>query len=192
MLDHIKQLREETGAPLGEIKKALQASGGNTEKAKILLRRHGGLILSKRASRQTKAGIVEAYIHSNGKVGVLLELLSESDFVARNQAFKELAHDLAMQVAAMDPQFVSSKDVTQEVKDSLYEMFARETETAGKSDSIKKQIVEGKIEKLIQEQSLMEQPFIKDQSKTVGEIIQEAAGKFGEKIRIGKFARFQL
>lgn len=145
--EQIKELREKTGAGILDIKKALEESAGDMAGALALIERRFGGIASKKAERETKAGLVEAYIHSNGKVGVLIELLSETDFVARNEGFKELAHDLAMQIAAMNPA---------EAKD------------------------------------LMGQTFIKDQGKTIENLVSEAIGKFGENIKIGRFVRFEL
>ncbi len=147
MMDKIKQLREETGASLGEIQSALAASGGDMEQARTLLSQKLGAMAAKKSSREMKAGVVDAYVHSNGKLGVLLELHSETDFVARNPEFRQLAHDLAMHIAAMAP--------------------ANSDELAG-------------------------QEFIRDPKKKVGDLVNEAVGKFGENIKVGNFTRFEL
>lgn len=192
MLDALRQLRQETGAPLSEIKKALESSKGDLGGARRLLRKHGGNVLAKRSGRETHEGVVEAYVHSNHKVGVLLELYAETDFVSRNPQFKELAHDLAMHVAAMNPAFMSADEAPADLKKSLQEDFSREVETSNKHATIKKEMVEGKIAKYLNERSLLNQLFVKNQDKTVAEVLQEAASKFGEKIKVGKFIRFQL
>lgn len=145
--NQIKELREKTGAGVSDIKKALEDSGGDMNKTVELIEKRLGSLAGKRAGREAHAGVVDAYIHSNGKIGALAELFCETDFVARNEAFKALAHDLSMQIASMDP---------------------------------------------TDEKTFFEQTFIKDQSKTVGDLIKEAAGKFGENIKIGRFIRFEL
>ena len=192
MLDAIKQLREETGAPIGEIRKALEMSQGDTAKAKSMLRQHGGAVLEKRSDRQLKEGGVEAYLHSNYKIGALLELYSETDFVSRNPAFRELAHNLAMQVAAMNPVYVSLEDVPEEIKSSLMVEFSSDPSLVGKPENIRNEIISGKVSKVLKEQSLLEQFYVKDQAKSVGDVIKEAVAKFGENIRVGKFIRYQL
>lgn len=145
--DQIKGLREKTGAGIADIKRALEESAGDMNKAVILIEQRLGSSAGKRAGREARAGVIDAYIHSNGRIGALVELFCETDFVARNQQFRELAHDLSMQAAAMEP---------------------------------------------ADESKFLGQPFIKDQSKSVRELIDEAAGKFGENIKIGRFVRFEL
>ncbi len=161
-IDDIKALRERTGAGVMECKRALEEAQGDMEKAVEILRRRGHMIAAKKAHRETREGIIEAYIHAGGRIGAMIELLCETDFVARTPEFKSLAHDLAMQVAALNPSFISPEEMPE-----------------GQ---------EGNPEELC----LLLQPFIKDPQRKVKDIIAEAISKFGENIRIGRFARFEL
>lgn len=168
-------LREKTGASISEVRNALITSGGDTERALQILERSLGERGSKKAERETRQGIVDCYIHSDRKIGVLVEVLCETDFVARTSEFKALAHDVALHIAAMNPLYIRKEDVPSEVKDAERQVVGEE-----------------KLEKHLVEMSLVTQAFVKNPDKTVGEVLNEAAGKFGENIRIGRFIRFAL
>lgn len=188
----IKELRAGTGAGISDVKKALEESAGNMEKAAEWLERKLGSLAGKREGRRTSAGIVEAYIHSNSRIGVLAELLCETDFVARNHAFKKIAHDLALHIAAMRPIYLSLETVPKEVWGAEKSRFEEEARTMGKPAHMAEEITNGKLKAHFDAITLMTQPFVKDQNKTVGEMVNEAIGKFGENIKIGKFARFEI
>ncbi|MBI2121499.1 MAG: elongation factor Ts [Candidatus Sungbacteria bacterium] len=188
----IKELREKTGAGISDVKKALEDSGGDMVKAEGALVRKLGGSASKRAGRTTGAGIVDVYLHSNEKMGVMIELFCETDFVARNPAFRELAHDLAMQVAAMRPIYLSFDAVPRDVWDLEKSQVADEVKKMGKPAQVAEQIIDGKLKAFFGAISLLEQPFVKDQDKTIKELINEAIGKFGENIKVGKFVRFEI
>lgn len=188
----IKELREKTGAGIADVKKALEQNGGDMEKAFSWIEQRLGGIAEKRAGRDTAAGIVESYIHSNYKVGVMLELFCETDFVAKNPDFKELAHDLAMQIAAMRAVYLSLENVPQELWLAKKNRLVEEAKSLHKPSHIMEEIVEGKLKAYFASVTLLEQPFVKDQEKTVGAVVKEAAGKFGENIKVGKFIRFEI
>lgn len=193
----IKNLRERTGAGIGDVKKALEESGGDHAKALEWLERKLGGMAAKKSSRETSAGLIDAYIHSNGRVGVLLELYCETDFVARNPAFKVLAHDLSLHIAAMNPLYVSLDAVPKEVWSAEESRVKEEVHApggiaGGKSADIAIQIVEGKLKAHFGGLVLLTQPFVKDQDKTVGEFLNEAIGRFGENIKIGRFVRLEI
>lgn len=190
--NQIKELREKTGAGISDVKKVLENNGGDIVKAEAALLRKMGASSVKRAGRETCAGLVDSYLHSNGKIGAMVELFCETDFVARNPGFRELAHDLAMQVAAMSPVYISLDSVPQDVWNSEKSQVAEEVKKMGKSAAVAEQIVDGKLKAHFGAVSLYEQPFVKDQDKTIREAINEAIGKFGENIKVGKFARFEI
>ena len=192
MLDLIKKLRDQTGVSIAEIKAVLEEAKGDEKKAIELLRARGAMKAEKRAGKETKAGVVEAYIHSNKRLGVLVELLCETDFVARNPQFQELAHEIALQVASMNPQYVSADEITPEVKEHEKEIYREEVVKTGKPANIVEQIVEGKFQKRCQEICLLDQPFIKDQTITIRDLIHDAVAKVGESIKVGKFVRFEV
>ena len=188
----VKSLREVTGAGMMDCKRALEETGGDMEQAQSLLREKGLAAAAKRAGKLAAEGVVDAYIHMKGKLGVLIEVNSETDFVANTDEFRQLARDLAMQVAAADPWWVSREDVPEEVvaqERKIYEAQARET---GKPDNVIEKIVEGKLDAFYKEQVLLEQPFFKDQEgkQTVAERIAGESAKVGEKIEVRRFARF--
>lgn len=190
--EQIKELREKTGAGISDVKKALEESGGDLEKAvKIIERKLGGAAL-KKASRETKSGLIESYVHSNGRVAALVEVFCETDFVARNPAFKEMAHDICLHIAAMRPEYLSLESVP--AGDLALERvrFQEEVTRLNKPKDIADNIVEGKLKAHFGMMALLEQPFIKEQNKTVGEVINEAIGKFGENIKVGKFVRLEI
>lgn len=188
----IKYLREATAAGVLDCKKALEASGGDLEKAKVYLREKGLAAAAKKASRAAEEGLIEAYIHTGGRVGALIELNCETDFVARTEAFEELAHDLALQVVAARPLYLTPEDIPPDVLEeekNVYRVQARET---GKPERIIEKIVEGKLQKYYQEVCLMKQPFIKDDDLTVQDVLTEIIAKLGENIVVRRFVRFEL
>lgn len=188
----IKELRDKTGAGISDAKKALEENGGDLEKAvKAIEHKFGGTAL-KKASRETKAGLVEAYVHSNGRVASLIELYCETDFVARNPDFKALAHALAMQVAAMNPLYLSLETIPADVWQEEKNRFEEEVRKLGKPQEIQTGIVEGKLKAYFGGRCLLDQPFIREQEKTVAAVITEAIGRFGENIRVGKFSRLEI
>jgi elongation factor Ts len=188
----IQQLREETQAPVMECKKALEEANGDFEKAKLILKKKGELRAEKKQNAETKSGIIEAYVHSNNRVGVLLELRCETDSVAHNQDFKALAHDISMHIAALNPLYISSNSIPQEELNKKIEEYQKEFEGSNKPKEIIDKIIQGKLEKEFQEICLLEQPFIKDETKTIKDLLVEATAKFGENIEVGRFCRFQI
>ena len=192
MLEKIKQLRTKTGVSIAECKKALEESGGNVEKACLALKEVSAKIAEKKSEREAGAGIIDSYIHGNGKVGVLVDLRCETDFVARNEAFKGLAHNIAMQIAALNARFISRDDMPEELKEELREVFKKDAENLKKPPEIIQKIIEGKIEAVLKEQVLLEQSFVKDPDITISELLKEAIQKFGENIKVARFARFSI
>jgi elongation factor Ts len=190
--EQIKILRERTGAGIAEVKKALEESGGETEKAVSLLERKLGNAALKKAGRDMRAGLIESYIHANGKIGSMVEIFCETDFVARNPQFKEFAHGLAMHIAAMNPLYLSFDAIPAELLEAERSVFLEEAERLGKPNRIVEEIVNGKLKAHFGPLTFLLQPFIKDQDKTIGEIVNEAIGRFGENIKIGRFVRFEL
>jgi len=188
----VKKLREQTQASMADCKKALEESGEDFAKAKEILQRRGKQIAEKRAEKDAKSGIIEAYIHTNKKVGVLLELNCETDFVAKNDTFGALAHDLAMHVAAMSPLYISAADIPAEILEKQRASFSEEFQNSGKPEAVVKQIIEGKLKKFSDEICLLEQPFIKNSDQKIKDLIDEYVGKIGEKIKIGRFVRFGI
>lgn len=188
----VKELRDKTGCGMMDCKKALEETNADIEAAIALLRKKGLADLAKRAGRSTNEGIVEAYVHGGGKIGVLVEVNCETDFVARNDDFKQLSHDVAMQVAASMPSYVSRDDVPEETKKSETEIYRAQALQGGKPEKIIDKIVDGKLEKFYQTVCLLEQPFIKDQDVSVKDHLGAVVGKIGENITIRRFARYQL
>lgn len=188
----IKELREKTGAGVADVKKALEDAKGDADRALAFIQRKFGDIMEKKAGRRTSAGIVEAYIHSNGRIGVLLELLCETDFVARTSGFRELAHSVCLHIAAMRPLYASLDVVPPDVWDAEKRRFEEEAAALGKPTHIAEEIVDGKLKSYFGALALMEQQFVKDQDRTVGQVLRDAVGQFGENIRIGKFVRFEI
>ncbi len=188
----VKTLREMTGAGVLECKKALEETNGNLEEAVELLRKRGIAKAAKKAGRETKEGIIHAYIHAGGRIGVLLELNCETDFVARNEVFKELANEIALQIAAMRPQYVSRDTVPKEVIEKEGEIAREAALAEGKPEHIAEKIAEGKVEKFLKEVCLLEQPYIKDDKKTVEDLIKEYIAKLGENIQVRRFTRYEL
>lgn len=188
----VKKLREMTGAGILDCKKALEETNGNLEEAVELLRKKGIAKAAKKAGRETKEGLIHSYIHAGGRVGVLLELNCETDFVARNETFKELANELALQIAAMKPKWVKREDVPEEIVAKEGEIAREAAIAEGKPEHIAEKIVEGKVNKFFQENCLLEQKYIKDESKTIEELIKEYIAKIGENIQVGRFCRFEI
>jgi elongation factor Ts len=189
----ILKLRETTGAGMMDCKKALDEAGDDLEKAIDILRKKGAIKAAKKQSeRQTKEGIVHAYVHSNNKVGVLLELLCETDFVARNEEFRNLAHDLAMQIAATNPLYVKPEDVPAEVVEKEKSIYLEELSGQEKPPAVAEKIIAGKLEKYYEDVCLLNQPFIKDEDITIKDLINQKIAKIGEKIEVGRFVRFAI
>ena len=188
----VKQLRERTGAPMMDCKAALGESQGDVEKAIDVLRKKGLSQAAKKAGRVTAEGAVGSYIHAGGKIGVLVEVNCETDFVARTDAFQELVRDIAMHIAAADPKFVGREEVTPEVLERERAIFRDQALASGKPANIVDKIVDGKLEKYYGEFVLLEQPFVKDPDKTVGQLVAERVGKIGENIKVRRFSRFKL
>src|SRR5947209_8208855 len=188
----VKELRDKTGAPFGDCKNALAEANGDIEQAVIVLRKKGVATAGKKASRSTNEGSVASYIHAGGKIGVLLELNCESDFVARTEDFKELLHDISMHIAAADPKYVRREDVTEADFDREKEIYRAQASQTGKPANVVEKIVEGKMGKFYEEVCLLDQPFIKEQSQTVGQLIATKIGKLGENITVRRFARFKV
>lgn len=189
-IEEIKKLRDETGVSIMQCKKALEEAGGDVEKAKVMLRKISAQVAEKKADRDLGAGVVQAYVHSNKTVAGVAVLACETDFVAKNEEFVQLAYDLAMHVAAMAPQFLSDADVSEEDIKSAREVF--EEEAKDKPEDIREKIVEGKMKSFLKEKVMLQQPFLKDDSKTVEEIIKEATQKFGERVELVEIKRFAI
>lgn len=190
-IEQIKQLRELTGAGILDCRNALEQTGGDMEKAAEILREKGLASAAKKADRETAEGRVEAYIHPGNKLVAVVELRCETDFVARTPNFIELAHDLAMQVAASNPEYISREDIPEEVIQEKRRAFLAEIE-GNKPDHVIERILEGKFAKFFEEKCLLEQPFIKDESKTVQQLITEAIARLGENIVVKRFARLSI
>src|SRR5919108_921149 len=188
----VKELREKTGAPMMDCKQALTESKGDIEAAIVYLRKKGIATAAKKASRVTSEGSVASYIHAGGKIGVLVEVNCESDFVARTDDFKELVHDIAMHIAASDPKFIRKEDVTPEALEKEKDIYREQVAKSGKPANVIEKIIEGKMGKFYEEVCLYEQPFIKDQTVTVSQLIAAKIGKLGENIAVRRFARFKV
>ena len=188
----VKELREKSGAPMGDCLKALQETHGNIEEAFVVLRKRGIASAQKKATRTTIEGAVGTYIHAGGKIGVLIELNCESDFVARTTDFQELLKDIAMHIAASDPRYVKPEDVTAADLEREKDIFRAQAAATGKPAPVIEKIVEGKMGKFYEEVCLLEQPFIKDQAVSIKELIAQKVGKLGENITVRRFARFKV
>jgi elongation factor Ts len=188
----VKELREKSGAPMGDCLKALQEAKGDMEEAFVVLRKRGMASAAKKASRSTNEGAVGTYIHAGGKIGVLIELNCESDFVARTDDFQELLRDIAMHIAAVDPRFVAKDEVTAEDVEKEKEIYRAQAAASGKPANIIEKMLEGKMSKFYEEVCLLEQPFIKDQSLTIGQLVAQKIAKLGENLSVRRFARFKI
>ncbi len=189
----VKELRENTGAGMMDCKKALQESDGDMEKAKEWLRQKGITSAEKKAGRLAAEGMVDSYIHAGGRLGVLVEVNCETDFVARNDDFKELVHDIAMQIAACpNVEYISRDEIPQSVVEKEKELEKGREDLANKPENIREKIVQGRIDKRLKDLALMDQPYIRDQGITVEELVKQTVGKLGENIQIRRFSRFVL
>ena len=188
----VKQLRERTGAGMMECKKALVEAKGELAEAEVVLRKQGIASAGKKSSRSTKQGVIGSYIHPGAQLGVLIEVNCESDFVARTDDFQELVKDLAMQVAAADPQFVRKEDVTEAALAKERDIQRARAINEGKPEKMADKIVEGRMNKYFEEVCLYEQPFIKDNTTTIAEVIKTKIAKLGENISVSRFARFKV
>jgi elongation factor Ts len=188
----VKELRERTGAGFSDCRAALVEANGVIEKAIEILRKKGQAAAAKKAQREASEGLVGHYIHAGGKIGVLVELNCESDFVARTEAFQQLSHDIAMHIAALDPRYVRREEVTADMLEKERDIYRAQALASGKPDQVVEKIVAGKMEKFYEENCLYEQHYIKDESLTIGEMISQAISKLGENISIRRFARFKV
>lgn len=190
--DKVKELREETGVSITECKKALEESSGDFDKAKEILRKWGRELAGKKSQREAGQGIIESYIHPNKKVGVLVELRCETDFVAKSKDFGNLAHELCLQIAASNPLFLKEEDIPEEFLDGEKKIYKEQFKSSTKPDNIIEQIIEGKLKKYKEEVSLISQPWIKDDAKTIKDLINDYISKIGENIEIKRFKRFEI
>ncbi len=188
----VKELREKSGAPMGDCLKALQEANGDMENAFVVLRKRGMASAAKKASRSTNEGAVGTYIHAGGKIGVMLELNCESDFVARTEDFQGLLRDIAMHIAAVDPRFIGRDEVTESDIEREKEIYRAQAAATGKPANIIEKMLEGKMGKFYEEVCLLDQPFIKEQSQTVAQVIATKVAKLGENITVRRFARFKI
>ncbi|GAB4274298.1 MAG: translation elongation factor Ts [Coriobacteriia bacterium] len=188
----VKELREMTGAGMMDCKAALTETGGDMEAAVDALRKKGLADLAKKAGRATNEGLVGSYIHAGGRIGVLVQVSCETDFVARNEEFKNFVHDVAMHIAAASPRWVSRDDVPQEVIDHEMEIYKAQAADSGKPEEIQEKIAQGRLEKFYKEVCLLEQPFVKDPDITVEQLLGELVSKLGENMAIAQFARFEI
>jgi elongation factor Ts len=188
----VKELRGKTGAPMGDCLKALQEAKGDQDQAIIVLRKRGMASAAKKATRTTSEGAVGNYMHAGGKIGVLVEINCESDFVARTEDFQELLKDISMHIAATDPRYIRKEDVTEEDLVREKDIYRAQAAATGKPALVVEKIVEGKMSKFYEEVCLLEQPFIKDQTVTIKDMIATKVGKLGENITVKRFARFKV
>ena len=188
----VKTLRERTNAGFADCRAALVEAGGDIEKAISVLRKKGQAAAAKKASREASEGLVGSYIHAGGKIGVLVEVNCESDFVARTEAFQQLCHDIAMHIAALDPRYVRREEVTPDMLEKEREIYRAQALATGKPEAVVERIVTGKMEKFYEENCLYEQHYIKDEGVTIGEMVNNAIAKLGENITIRRFTRFKV
>lgn len=188
----IQRLRDITGLGMMDCKNALEQTGGDIEKAIEILRKKGAAVAAKRSDKETAEGIVQAYIHPGSKLGVLVEVNCETDFVANTQDMKDFVQDLALHIAAIKPLYLSPADVDQKFLEHEKSIFKEQLANSGKPEKIINQIIEGKVKKLYSDICLLEQPFVKNDQMTVGQALQQLIGKTGENIRIKRFARYEI
>jgi elongation factor Ts len=193
-IEKIKQLREETAAGMMDVKNALEVSGGDLEGARRVLRERGQALAAKKSSREASEGLIDAYIHFNGRVGVLVEVNCETDFVARTPEFREFAHNVALHVASAQPQplAVAPEDIPAAELDEERRIVEKQVVEMGKPEEIASRIVEGRMQKWISERALLTQPFVKDLDRTVGDILQETVQKVGENVVVRRFVRYAI
>ena len=190
--EQVRELREKTGAGIMDCKKALSESSGDVQKATEFLRKKGLASADKKASRTTSDGLINSYIHAGGKIGVMVEINCETDFVARTEDFQDLCKDISMHIAAANPLFVKREDVPADVLEKEKAVFEAQAKESGKPENVMEKIVTGRINKYLAEICLMEQVFVKDPDKTITDLVKEKIAKLGENITIPRFARFQL
>ena len=188
----VKELRSQSGAGIMECKSALKETQGDVEEAITFLRKRGLAKADKKSDRQTSEGVIGSYIHQGGKVGVMLQLNCETDFVANTPDFHALVKDIAMHIAAAKPRFAAREEVTEGVLEKEREIFVHQAKESGKPENIIEKIVTGKMEKFYEENCVLEQPFIKDTNVTIGELIKQKIALLGENINIGQFSRFEI
>ncbi len=191
-MDMIKKLREKTAAGFMDCKKALEEAGGDMEKAIDLLRQKGLAVAAKRAGKATKEGVVAAYIHATKKLGAMVEVNCETDFVARTEEFQQFAHDLALHIAATNPICISRDDMPEEIVNREKEIYIAQAKESGKPENVIEKIVQGKLEKFFKESVLLEQPFVKNPDLTIQDLLNELMTKTGERIQIKRFTRYQV
>ncbi len=194
--EQIKELRDKTGISIMQCKKALEEAGSDMDKAVIILNKKSGKIAEKKADRNLGAGVVQSYIHAGGSAGAMLELLCETDFVAKNEEFKVLAYDLAMHITAANPEFLNREEIKDADREKAREVFAKEVaelpKKEGQPDDLKDKILEGKLDAYFKDKILLEQSFIKDPTQSINNLIESGVQKFGERIEIGRFVRFSI
>ena len=191
-IEKIKQLREETAAGMMDVKRALEESEGDVEGARRVLRERGQAIAAKKSARETHEGLIESYIHFNGRLGVLIEVNCETDFVARTPEFKEFARNVALHVASMNPLAVSEEGIPQEALNEERSIAQKQAADSGKPGNIQDKIVEGRVNKFVKERALLTQDYVKDPDRTVGGLLQETIQKLGENIVVRRFVRYEL
>jgi elongation factor Ts len=192
LIEKIKQLREETAAGMMDVKRALEESDGDMDGARRVLRERGQAIAAKKSGRETNQGLIEAYVHFNGRVGVLVEVDCETDFVARTPEFKEFARNVALHVASMKPLCVTPEEIPAEALEEEREIVEKQVAEMGKPEGIARRIVDGRMQKWISEQALLTQPYVKDPDVTVGDLLQETIQKVGENVVVRRFIRYEL
>src|SRR5574341_1080472 len=190
--DQIKKLRELTGAGVLDAKRALENANGDFDKAAQVLKAKGMAAAAKKSDRVARQGLIETYVHAGGKIGAMLELNCETDFVARTSDFQELAHDLALQIVATNPKYISPQDIPAELREKQQEEFAAQAKAEGKTGALVDKIVRGKMESYFKETCLLQQPFIRDENSTINDLVQAKIAKLAENIVIRRFARFGL
>ncbi len=188
----VQALRKASGAGMMDCKRALEEAGGDQEKATDILRKKGTMKAAKRQDREAREGIIYSYIHMGGKIGVLLEVNCETDFVARTDDFQALAKDVAMHIAASNPDALSREEIDTALVEKEKSIYREQAIASGKPEKVIERIVEGRLDKFFQEVCLLEQPFVKDPDRTIGTLVKELAGKLGENVQVRRFARFQL
>ena len=188
----VSELRARTGAGMMDCKRALEEGGGDMDKAAEILRKKGIAKAEKRAGRSAAQGLIVSYIHHNGQVGVLLEVNCETDFVARTEDFQQLARDIALHIASADPIVVHAEDLPADLLERERRIAEEQVAAEGKPENVRPKIVEGKLKKFIAERTLLEQPYVKDDSKTVGQLVKEVSGKVGEAVQVKRFVRFKI
>ena len=191
-IEKIKQLREETAAGMMDVKRALEESDGDVENARRVLRERGQAIAAKKSSRETHEGLIEAYVHFNGRVGVLVEVNCETDFVARTPEFKEFARNVALHVASMNPLAVSEEGIPQEAIDEERSVAQKQAFDSGKDEKIQEKMVTGRVNKFVRERSLLTQDYVKEPDKTVGDLLQDTIQRVGENVVVRRFVRYEL